>query len=151
MGDRLKNIILSCRLIEQYIGLIKQKSSIYQTAAWGIEEQPYFLNQVLLVETISSASDCLEKILLIENIMGRIRTEKNAPRIIDIDILFYNHDQIATKSLTIPHPEIQNRRFVLTPLNEIAPSFIHPVLQKSITDLLVICQDPLSVSRILKH
>ena len=87
-------------------------------------------------------------ILAIEKKMGRIRTLKNAPRIIDIDILFFNKEIIAQPNLVIPHPQIQNRRFVLIPLNELSANFIHPVLQKTIHQLLRVCPDKLAVKKI---
>ena len=80
--------------------------------------------------------------------MGRIRSKKNAPRIIDIDILFFNDEIIRTPDLVVPHPEIQNRRFVLVPLNEVSPYFIHPILQKTPTELLNECADKLNVQKI---
>ena len=86
-------------------------------------------------------------ILLIEKKMGRIRTQKNAPRIIDIDILFFNKAVIANATLTVPHPQLQNRRFVLIPLNELSANFIHPVHQKTIHQLLRVCPDKLAVKK----
>jgi 2-amino-4-hydroxy-6-hydroxymethyldihydropteridine diphosphokinase len=86
-------------------------------------------------------------VLEIENKMGRVRTVKNAPRTIDIDILFFNKEIITTKDLVVPHPEIQNRRFVLVPLNELSPNFIHPVLQQNIHQLLTGCSDMLEVRK----
>jgi 2-amino-4-hydroxy-6-hydroxymethyldihydropteridine diphosphokinase len=90
----------------------------------------------------------MEKILFIEEQMGRIRTEKNAPRIIDIDILFFNKQIIKSKMLTIPHPFIQDRRFVLVPLNELSPLFKHPILNKTVRRLLKECPDLLDVKKI---
>ena len=110
--------------------------------------QPDFLNQVIEVATSLDATETLQRILSIEKSMGRIRTEKNAPRVIDIDILFFNNEIITRSDLTVPHPEIQNRRFVLTPLYEIAPQMIHPLLNKSIEQLLLMCPDPLAVKKI---
>jgi 2-amino-4-hydroxy-6-hydroxymethyldihydropteridine diphosphokinase len=80
--------------------------------------------------------------------MGRTRTEKNAPRIIDIDILFFNREIIGQGILTVPHPRIQNRRFVLVPLNELSPQLVHPVLNKTIHQLLRVCRDNLAVKKI---
>ena len=149
LGNRLENLTKSKRFIEQYLGFIQVNSSIYETAAWGFAGQPDFLNQVIIVNTLLSPIQCLEQILLIENRLGRIRTQKNAPRIIDIDILFYDDVVLNIPGLIIPHPEIQNRRFVLTPLNEISSSFEHPVLQKTIQSLLAACMDKLDVKRII--
>ena len=90
----------------------------------------------------------IEKILAIEKEMGRIRTKKNAPRLIDIDILFFNKEIIQTQNLTVPHPALQNRRFVLVPLNELSPNFIHPVLHNTIHQILLTCPDTLAVKKI---
>jgi 2-amino-4-hydroxy-6-hydroxymethyldihydropteridine diphosphokinase len=90
----------------------------------------------------------MKTILQIETKMGRIRTEKNAPRIIDIDILFYDKEIINTKNLTIPHPLMQDRNFVMHPLNELSPNFIHPVLKKNIHSLFLSCKDKLPVNKI---
>ena len=90
----------------------------------------------------------MNTILTIEKKMGRIRTSKNAPRIIDIDILFFNKEIIKTKMLTVPHPFIQERRFVLVPLNELSSRFIHPVLGKTVSQLLKDCPDKLDVKKI---
>ena len=135
-----------------YIGLqcgaIINSSSLYETAAWGKTDQPPFLNLALEIQTELTALQLLKKILNIEKQTGRIRKEKYGPRIIDIDILLFN-DQIHNYPLLkIPHPELQNRRFVLVPLAEIASQIIHPVLRKSIAELLAICPDKLNVSLI---
>ena len=115
MGNSEEQLQTSIELIETHVGKLIRKSSLYATAAWGNEDQPDFVNQVLVVETALSATETLDQILAIEKSMGRVRTIKNAPRIIDIDILFFNSDIIRQKNLAVPHPEIQNRRFVLTP------------------------------------
>jgi 2-amino-4-hydroxy-6-hydroxymethyldihydropteridine diphosphokinase len=146
MGDRLKNLSESTNCVEKEVGAIVKKSSIYETAAWGVTDQPSFLNQVLFVSTKLSAEDVLKTILSIEEKMGRKRVEKMGPRTIDIDILFYNDEIISLPNLSIPHPHIANRRFVLEPLAEIAPAFVHPVLQKNITELLNDCPDTLEVN-----
>jgi 2-amino-4-hydroxy-6-hydroxymethyldihydropteridine diphosphokinase len=146
MGDRLKNLSESTNYIEKEVGAILKKSSIYETAAWGVTDQPSFLNQVLFVSTKLSAEDVLKTILSIEEKMGRKRVEKMGPRTIDIDILFYNDEIISLPNLSVPHPHIANRRFVLAPLAEIAPVLFHPVLQKNITELLKVCPDTLEVN-----
>ena len=146
LGNRLENLASAKKQIGKYIGKIAVNSSIYQTAAWGNTDQPDFLNQVLIIKTSLPAEECIKKIILIENKLGRKRTEKNAPRIIDIDILFYNDIILDIPGLIIPHPEIQNRRFVLVPLNEISSLFIHPLLNKPIESLLSACQDQLEVN-----
>ena len=134
--------------ISKKIGSVIRQSKLYQTAAWGNTDQPDFLNQVIVVSSKYDAFSVLEKILQIEHTLGRIRTIKNAPRIIDIDILFFNKELINTKNLVVPHPAIQERRFVLTPLNELSPLFIHPVLGKSNHVLLLKCSDKLNVKKI---
>ncbi len=147
MGDSMKHLVLSKKLIQKNIGKIKRASSIYSTSAWGNIKQEDFMNQVIVVETTNTASDTMKAILEIEQQMGRIRTKKNAPRIIDIDILFFNKDIIQSKSLVVPHPLLQERNFVLTPLNELSPLFIHPVFNKTIHELLIKCTDKLMVKK----
>ena len=121
---------------------------MYETAAWGITDQPSFINQVLAISTSVSARQLLRKILKIEKEMGRIRKEKLGPRIIDIDILLFENEIHDLHFLKIPHPEMQNRRFVLTPLAEINPGLQHPILKKSIAQLLEECPDNLEVKKI---
>src|SRR6186713_1086129 len=147
MGNSQEKLLTAIKNIEDNIGTVKRRSGIYRTAAWGNTNQPDFLNQVIITETALTAIEVLQQILMIEKKMGRIRTIKNAPRIIDIDILFFNHEIISAKHLTIPHPEIPNRRFVLVPLNELSPNLKHPVLNKSIHRLLDECSDPLDVKK----
>jgi 2-amino-4-hydroxy-6-hydroxymethyldihydropteridine diphosphokinase len=133
--------------IEKHIGNVNRQSSLYTTAAWGNTKQPDFLNQVITVETKFSALQTMQIILSIEKKMGRIRTLKNAPRIIDIDILFFNKEIIDNNYLSVPHPQIQNRRFVLVPLNQLSPNLRHPVLKKSVHQLLIHCPDKLNVKK----
>lgn len=139
---------LAQKNIKKKIGPIKRVSAIYKTAAWGNTNQPDFFNQVLVIQTSLTPEQTIQSILAIEKSMGRIRTKKNAPRIIDIDILFFNKEIINKKILIIPHPLLQNRNFVLTPLNELAPQLKHPVLQKTIHQLLRICPDTLYVQKL---
>jgi 2-amino-4-hydroxy-6-hydroxymethyldihydropteridine diphosphokinase len=146
IGDRKKNVEMAAVLIQKEIGSIVRSSKIYETEAWGITNQASFYNQVLLIESKFSAKEILQKILKIEEDMGRVRTVKNAARIIDIDILFFNKEVINEPNLNVPHGEIANRRFVLTPLNELAPNFVHPVFNKSIHNLLANCTDELKVT-----
>jgi 2-amino-4-hydroxy-6-hydroxymethyldihydropteridine diphosphokinase len=147
IGDSQLKLTKAIKNIIKQIGIITRQSNIYVTAAWGNTQQPDFLNQVIVVETTLNALQTMETILSIEEKMGRVRTTKNAPRIIDIDILYFNKEVIDSKILIIPHPEIQNRRFVLTPLNEISPNFIHPLLGKSNHQLLAACKDALNVKK----
>ncbi|MBS1495431.1 MAG: 2-amino-4-hydroxy-6-hydroxymethyldihydropteridine diphosphokinase [Bacteroidetes bacterium] len=147
IGDSKKMLLQAAKKIEKHIGTIARKSSMYKTAAWGNTLQPDFLNQVLIVYSALEAKQTIQKILQIEKDMGRIRTIKNAPRIIDIDILFFNKEIIHTEELTVPHIEIKNRRFVLVPLNELSPHLKHPVLKSSIHQLLLYCPDKLEVKK----
>jgi len=133
--------------IEKKVGSLDQCSSIYWSAPWGNEDQPAFLNQVIQLSTTSSADDLLTILLSIEQEMGRQRLVKWGSRIIDIDILYYGQEIITHTHLKIPHPEIANRRFVLVPLNEIAPDFKHPVLNVNTSVLLERCEDKLEVVR----
>lgn len=150
LGNRIENLAIARSLIENELGKIIKASSIYETAAWGITEQPDFLNQVLLIKTKFSPEKMMQLILSIENKMGRVRTQKNASRIIDIDILFFNDEIISNENLTIPHPEIQNRKFALIPLNEIASDLVHPVFKQSIKNLLSTSKDKLQVKPLSK-
>ncbi len=148
LQDPKKQLLLAQTSIAKYIGVVNRRSALYATAAWGNTNQPDFLNQVIIAETALTAAQTMQAILNIEKKMGRIRTKKNAPRIIDIDILFFNKAVIQTKDLVVPHPQIQNRNFVLVPLNELSPNFKHPVLYKTIHHLLRICPDQLTVNKI---
>lgn len=133
--------------IQKQIGVITRHSDLYSTAAWGNFKQPDFLNQVIIAETELSAAETMQTILDIEKKMGRVRTVKNAPRIIDIDILLFNKEIIHLPYLNVPHPQIQNRRFVLVPLNQLSPNMIHPGLKKTIHKLLIHCPDTLNVKK----
>ena len=148
LGNREKNLEKARQLIAAEAGQVGKSSSLYETEAWGIQDQPPFLNQVLLVWTKLDPRQLLSTILDIEHQMGRERFEKFGPRSIDIDILFFNEEIIDEPGLTIPHPQLHLRRFTLQPLQELAPSFIHPVLNKSVSDLLAECPDPLAVKKL---
>ena len=146
LGDRIRNISTACDLISRQIGPIITKSSYYNTTAWGNTDQPDFINQVIEIESGSSPNSLLESCLEIEKSLGRVRNRKWESRVIDIDILFYSNLVVQTKTLTIPHPEIQKRRFTLIPLKEIRPELIHPVLNKTVSELLQECADTSEVS-----
>lgn len=148
IGDRLSYLKKAIWLIKEQCGNVIITSSIYETAAWGKTDQAAFLNQVLLIETDLKPASLLETILKIESSLDRKRTEKYDPRTIDIDILYYEGEVIETDQLTIPHPKISERRFVLTPLTEIEPELIDPVHEKTIQKLLDECQDTLEVKRL---
>jgi 2-amino-4-hydroxy-6-hydroxymethyldihydropteridine diphosphokinase len=145
LGNREENLSQAVLYINEKCGLVTRSSSLYETAAWGNTHQPSFLNQALEISTKLNARQLIRSILKIEKLMGRVRKEKLGPRIIDIDILFFNKEIHDLHFLKIPHPEIQNRRFALEPLAEINPEMIHPVLKKSIRELLQNCTDQLPV------
>ena len=147
VGNRLFFINESAIKIEKYCGNIIKRSSIYETQAWGKTQQNPFLNQVLKISTAQTPQDLLKKIQEIENDLGRIRDEKYGERTIDIDILYFENKVISLPSLTIPHPRISQRKFVLVPLAEIANKYIDPVHEKSIEKLLELCEDKLMVSK----
>ena len=147
MGNSKASLSKAVAQIEKHIGKVTRQSKLYSTAAWGNTKQPDFLNQVIIVETKWTAQQIMHTILTIEKKMGRIRTIKNAPRVIDIDILFFNKEIINLPELTIPHPQIQNRRFVLVPLNQLSPNLKHPLLNKTIHQLFINCPDKLNVKK----
>lgn len=134
--------------IEKEVGPIVQASSLYETAAWGKTDQSDFMNQVIEIRSQLSPIEVLDTVLAIEKKMGRVRVEKWAERIIDIDLLFYGQEMIQTPRLIVPHPFISVRNFVLAPLVEIAPNFIHPIVQQSIAELYRECPDQLAVRKI---
>jgi 2-amino-4-hydroxy-6-hydroxymethyldihydropteridine diphosphokinase len=147
IGDRIENLRKTRAFIASACGQIILESSIYETSAWGKTDQPDFLNQALLVHTGLSPTALLKKILDIEQDLGRFRGEKFGPRIIDIDIILYNADIIDLPSLSVPHPHMQNRRFVMAPIAEIAPDLIHPGFGKNMLELLDKCPDKLAVDK----
>jgi 2-amino-4-hydroxy-6-hydroxymethyldihydropteridine diphosphokinase len=148
LGNRKENLLRATAMINEQCGQVITSSSFYETAAWGKTEQPSFLNQALAISTPMTARKLMRRILKIEISMGRIREERLGPRIIDIDILLFNNEIHDLRFLKIPHPEIQNRRFALVPLAEIDPGLIHPILKKTIAQLLDECADNLEVKKI---
>ena len=148
LGDRKENLLTAITLIKEQCGSLTRSSSVYETEAWGKTDQPSFLNQALEISTTLNARQLIRRILKIEKDMGRVRKEKLGPRIIDIDILLFGNEIHDLRFLKIPHPEMQNRRFVLVPLAEIDPTLQHPVLKKTIAELLEECPDNLEVKKI---
>lgn len=147
-GDRLDNLTRARHSLEQILGKIKNSSGIYKTAAWGMTNQPDFYNQVIEIDTRHTPRQVLDHMLLIEQDLGRVRTEKWGPRIIDIDLLFYKDSIISEPGLIVPHPGIVHRKFTLVPLVEIAPDLVHPVAKKNMQDLLIACGDSLPVENL---
>jgi 2-amino-4-hydroxy-6-hydroxymethyldihydropteridine diphosphokinase len=148
LGNRRINLERAIDEIQKLVGAIVTKSSIYQTAAWGKLDQPEFYNQVVEVEAEFEGHEILNTILGIEISLGRERKEKWGERLIDIDILLMGNETIQSKKLTVPHPQLANRKFTLIPLVEIAADVVHPILNKSIAKLLEECTDPLEVTKL---
>lgn len=147
VGDRAANLQTALRRIAETCGTITSTSSLYETAAWGNTNQPSFYNQAVVVNSPLSPEGLMDQLLDIELEMGRIRTQKYGPRTIDLDILMIDDLVLNTEKLTIPHPQMQNRRFALLPLIEVAPTLIHPLFDQSIEVLLQNCPDTLDVQK----
>lgn len=137
LGNRLKNIKLGLQLVSRNRSItITKKSSLYETEPVGYENQGWFLNGVVEIETHVLPHGLLSLLKKVERIMGRKRRIRWGPREIDLDILLYNQRCVDTSSLTIPHPQMHKRGFVLVPLVEIAPRVIHPIFKKNAQQLL---------------
>jgi 2-amino-4-hydroxy-6-hydroxymethyldihydropteridine diphosphokinase len=145
-GDRLKYLRKAAEAIELIAGQVVQRSSIYETDAWGFVDNTAFLNQVIVVNTSLRADELMKKMLLAETELGRERArsgEGYSARTIDIDLLFYGNHIINEPGLVVPHPRLHLRRFTLIPMAEIAPGFVHPVFNMSIARLESSCTDQL--------
>ncbi len=150
LGRRELNLKQAITRIEEFIGPVLMTSSIYETEPWGFQAEDKFLNLVVKAETKLTPSGLLGIILMIESLMGRVRgPNRYSSRLIDIDILLYEEIIIDQESLKIPHPLLQERRFVLVPLCEIASEMIHPALKKSFAELLKICEDKNEVKKFI--
>lgn len=142
LGKKVKNLEEALAGIEEYIGNLVLTSSIYETEPWGFRSKSTFLNMVAEVDTNLDPPELLKNLLMIESLLGRKRDgTEYASRIMDLDILLYNDQEVVKDRLVIPHPLMHERKFVLIPLCEIAPGLIHPVLKKSIKELLDECRD----------
>jgi len=145
-GNRKKNLTTAIKQIKEQFRIIYRESSVYETEAWGKIDQAAFLNMVLWLKVPEmDPFDILYKLKKIELGMGRVRVEKWGPRVIDLDILYYGSIVVDSARLTIPHPQLKNRRFVLAPLAEIAGEFQDPVTGVSVRQLKEACRDPLQV------
>lgn len=152
LGDRFGYLEQARRLIAEEVGPLTGVSAIYETEPWGNADQGRFLNQVISLDSDAEPLFLLGCILGIEQSIGRMRSGiRNEARSIDIDILFLGDRIIRSPELSIPHPLLHIRRFTLVPLNEISPELKHPVLKKSMAELLGLCEDPLMVSRFTKE
>ena len=148
LGDRLQFLQRAQMAIQQYCGKVNAVSSVYQTAAWGLTNQPDFYNQVVVIDTALHPEKLMLQLLQIEEDLGRIRTIKFGARTIDIDILLIDDLVLQSPVITIPHVALPQRRFALLPLAEVAPQLWHPVEKKTITALLNECIDALDVQKI---
>lgn len=136
LGNRLANLKTAISNFTPQLD-VKKKSPVYETPPWGYADQPAFLNQVVMAETYLEPEDLLEHLKRLEVVLGREPTFHNGPRLIDMDILFYDDVEIDSPPLQIPHPRLHQRGFVLVPLHDIAPELIHPVLGKSVGEMLL--------------
>jgi len=147
-GDRLTQLQKACRALEKKAGKILERSFIYETESWGLKGLPAHYNQAVCLQTDLAPLALLAVIQEIEQEMGRVRQQKWGIRNIDIDIIYYDDCIIQKPELWIPHPLLQERNFVLTPLTEIAPDYLHPSLLKTNRELLAESKDTLAVKRI---
>ena len=145
MGDRAENLRTALRSINDQLGSVEVVSGVYETEAWGIMDQPDFYNLAAIISTTLTPQGLMERILAIENSLGRIRKGKWEARLIDIDILYFGNRIVDLANLQIPHPHLQDRNFVLIPLLEIAPDFLHPVLKQTTEELYWQSTDQLEV------
>jgi 2-amino-4-hydroxy-6-hydroxymethyldihydropteridine diphosphokinase len=135
LWDRAANLQTALCLLPPLVEVLAQ-STVYQTPPWGFEDQPDFLNQVLLAETSCSPLDLLAHLKQTETRVGRKPTFRYGPRMVDLDILFYGDQILDLPGLQIPHPKLPERAFVLVPLADLNPDFVHPVIKKSIREIL---------------
>lgn len=147
-GQRKLYLKKAIAAIEQRCGSLVKESAVYETAAWGNTKQAAFLNKIIVIRTPLSPDALMQELLTIELELGRIRNEKYGPRTIDLDILFYDNLVYHSPKVTLPHPAIQDRRFVLIPLAELSARKIHPVYRKTINTLLNECADLLPVKKL---
>ncbi len=148
LGDRAGNLLLAVRSLMEASFVVDKLSAVYETEPVGIDTDAMFLNMVAEIHVRQvSASQMMARLLRIEYLLGRGDKTVKKPRTVDLDILFFGDQVVDTEFLTIPHPRLHLRKFVLCPLNEIAPNFVHPVAGIEICDLLKDCGDTSSVER----
>lgn len=146
-GERISYLLRAKAEIEK-IGDTKilRQSSVYETEPWGNTDQDEYLNSVIEIETSLDPGTLLKELKSIEQRLGRSESKKWAEREIDIDLLFYGDVVLHNEIMRVPHPQIENRNFVLVPMNELSPDFVHPVLKKTVSQLLKETDDKLKVS-----
>ncbi len=148
LGDRAGNLLLGVRGLMEASFVVNKLSAIYETEPIGLEDAPTFLNMVAEIQAEGiTPTQMLARMLRIEYLLGRTDKSLKKPRTIDLDLLFYAQEKTDTPFLTVPHPRAHLRRFVLVPMNEVAPIYIHPVFHKDISTLLVECEDISQVAR----
>jgi 2-amino-4-hydroxy-6-hydroxymethyldihydropteridine diphosphokinase len=135
VGDRAAHFGLAKEALAAFVSITEQ-SPIYETKPWGYQDQRDFLNQVVSGETGLTPHDLMQQLKTIEQTLGREKNFTNGPRVIDLDLLFYDHLVVQTPTLTIPHPRMRGRAFVLYPLADLAPDLRHPIFKKTIRELL---------------
>ena len=147
IGNREANIMAARNMITEHVGIVDKQSAIYETEPWGGVEQPSFLNQAIAVTTPLTPITLLKELKSIEKAVGRVDTVVWGPRVIDIDIMLMGDTILHSDTLTIPQLRLENRRFALVPLSEIASDIIHPILHVSIQQLLIDCNDTMWVKK----
>ncbi len=148
LGDRAGNLLLAVRALMEASFVVHKLSAIYETEPVGIECDTHFLNMVAEIRVKNvSASQMLARLMRIEYLLGRRDKSLNKPRTVDLDILFFGDARIESEFLILPHPRLHLRKFVLCPLAEIAPDFVHGLLKKDIADILACCEDSSDVKR----
>lgn len=148
LGDRAGNLLYAVRGLVEASFLVTKLSAVYETEPVGLETDLQFLNMVAEIRSEAvTGSQMMARLLRIEYLLGRGDKTERKPRTIDLDLLFFGHESTDTPFLTIPHPRLHLRKFVLVPMAEIAPHFVHPILQKEIRTLLSECPDDSAVAR----
>ncbi len=153
IGNKTQNISLAINEISKSIGEVLKKSSNYTSEPWGFNSTENFVNAAISVQTSFSASELMQGLQIIEKKMGRIRSQRNGyiDRIIDLDIIYFNNEIVKTIDLTIPHPNLHIRKFVLVPLNEIVPYYIDPINKMTIEELLENCSDESTIEKVIHN